>query len=261
MVAAHLRVALLPLVAALAAAPATALAQQKKTARPACGIRALPLAEGSQWTYQYYTPPDVQLPSGLRVQDPPTATVKVLSVAKNGDKTVISLEESYRKVVVKTQLECDKNGLIIPPDSFFFAGQPGGGLQTTLGKIERKGETNVFAGGGFSGEAFEELKTTATREPSVGSGAVLVPAKLEMERKMVVGGSRESVETVAASVSASRLTINLTGRTTLDSSPDKPFNILQLDVVMYFAPDVGVVQVRNSLGQGWKLAEHKVGGQ
>jgi hypothetical protein len=31
----------------------------------------------------------------------------------------------------------------------------------------------------------------------------------------------------------------------------------QLDVAMFFEPDVGVVQVRNSLGQGWKLSEMK----
>jgi hypothetical protein len=257
MLSVHARLTLLALAAALAVAPASAEAQKKKKVKPACGLRVLPMAQGTEWTYQYYVPEGVQLPPGVRIQDPPSVTIKVVKIEKAGDKTLISLEESYRKVLVKTQLECDKKGLIVPPESFFFAGQPGGGLQMTLGKIERKAETNIFEGGGLKGEAFEELRTTVTREPSAGSGAVLAPAKLEIERKMTVGGVRETVESAIASHKATRLTINMTGRATLDTAPDKPLNVPQLDVAMFFEPDVGVVQVRNSLGQGWKLSQHK----
>lgn len=258
MISAHVRVALLALVATLLAAPLAAQAQSqpKKKVKPACGLRMLPLAEGSQWTYNYYVPEGVQLPPGVRIQEPSSLTIKVVKVEKSGDKTLISLEESYRKIVVKTQLQCDKSGLVIPPDSFFFAGQPGGGLQMTVGPIERKAETNVFAGGGFKGEAFEELKTKVTRLPSAGTGAVLVPASLELERKQAVSAIKESVETAKETVKATRLIINLTGRATLDSTPDKPLPMPQLDVAMYFLQDVGVVQVRNSLGQGWKLNEY-----
>jgi hypothetical protein len=258
MISVHARLTLLALAAALAVAPASAEAQKKKPkVKPACGLRVLPMAEGTEWTYQYYVPEGVVLPPGVRIQEPSSMTIKVVKVEKSGDKTLISLEEGYRKVLLKTQLECDKKGgLIVPPDSFFFAGQPGGGLQMTLGKVERKAETNIFAGGALKGDAFEELRTTATREPSAGSGAVLVPAKLEIERKMVVGAN-ETVESGMGSRKATRVTINMTGRATLDTTPDKPLNVPQLDVVMYYEQDVGVVQVRNSLGQGWKLAEHK----
>jgi hypothetical protein len=247
---------------ALAAWPATAGAQgkggkKKPAVKPACGLRVLPMAPGVQWTYEYFVPEGVQLPPGVRIQDPASMTIKVVKVEKSGDKTVISLEESYRKVLVKTQLECDKTGLIVPPESFFFAGQPGGGLHMTLGTIERKAETNVFARGALKGETFEELKTTVTRIPSEGSGAQLTPAKLEIERKMVVNPNKEVIESGLKSHKANRLTINMTGRATLDTTPDKPFNMPQLDVAMFFEPDVGVVQVRNSLGQGWKLSEMK----
>ena len=71
-------------------------------------------------------------------------------------------------------------------------------------------------------------------------------------------GAQECVvESGLKSHKANRLTINMTGRATLDTTPDKPFNMPQLDVAMFFEPDVGVVQVRNSLGQGWKLSEMK----
>ena len=261
MTSAPSRFALAALLAALAIAPATAGAQgkakKKPAVKPACGLRVLPMAPGVQWTYQYFVPEGVQLPPGVRIQDPPTMTVKVTKVEKSGDKTIISLEESYRKVVVNTQLECDKKGLIVPPESFFFAGQPGGGIQMTLGKIERTAETNVFAGGALKGTAREDLKTSVTRIPSEGSGAVLTPAKLEIERQMTVNPNKEVIESGLKSHKANRLTIVMTGRSTLETTPDKPFNMPQLDVAMFFEPDVGVVQVRNSLGQGWKLSEMK----
>jgi hypothetical protein len=260
----HRRLALVVLAAAVAVLPASADAQKKKkkaTPKPACGMKELPFTPGEVWTYQYYVPEGVQLPPGVRIQDPTQLTIKVTKVAKAGPKTVISLEETYRKVVVNTQLECDKTGLTVPPESFFFAGQPGGGLKMKLGKVERKAETNVFAGGALKGEAFEELKTSATREPSPDTGAVMVPAKLEVERKMTVGAQPEVVESAMGNHKAKRLAIQMTGRATLDTTPDKPFNFPPLDIAMFFVPDMGVVQVRNSSGQGWKLAEHKVGGE
>jgi hypothetical protein len=241
----HRRIALIALAAAVAALPASADAQRKKKkskVKPACGLKVLPFAEGTEWKYQYFVPEGVQLPPGVRVQDPPELLIKVSKVARS-------------------ELECDAKGLTVPPDSFFFAGQPGGGLQMKLGKIERKAETNVFEKGALKGEAFEELKTDATREPSPNSGAVLAPAKVEIERKMTVGAQKETVESGITSHKATRLTIQMTGRATLESTPDKPFNVPTLDVAMFFEPDVGVVQVRNSQGQGWKLAEHKVAGE
>ncbi len=110
----HRRIALIALAAALAVLPASADAQKKKKkkskVKPACGLKVLPFAEGAEWKYQYFVPEGVQLPPGVRVQDPPELTIKVTKVAKSGAKTVIGLEESYRKVVVKTELECDAKG-------------------------------------------------------------------------------------------------------------------------------------------------------
>lgn len=269
MIPVHRRLALVALAAAVAvlsASPGSVDAQKKKKkakVKPACGMKVLPFAEGVEWKYQSFVPEGVEMAKGVRIQEPPELLIKVTKVSKApGGKTVIALEESYRKVMVKTTLECDKKGLTVPPESFFFAGQPGGGLLMKLGKVERKAETNVFEGGKLTGEAFEELKTSATREASPDTGAVLVPAKLEMERTMKVGAQKETVESgITTHKAATRLAIQLTGRSTLDTAPDKPYLFPPLDIAMFFEPEIGVVQVRNSLGQAWKLAEHKQPGQ
>ena len=85
------------------------------------------------------------------------------------------------------------------------------------------------------------------------------PAKmLDIEMLVMTVGGKELVESAITTHKATRLTIQMTGRAIPDSTPDKPFNMPTLDAVLYIEPDVGVVQVRNSQGQGWKLQEHEV---
>ena len=49
---------------ALVAVPASAEAQKKKKkVKTACGLKVLPLAEGTEWTYQYFVPEGDELPT------------------------------------------------------------------------------------------------------------------------------------------------------------------------------------------------------
>ena len=102
------------------------------------------------------------------------------------------MTESYRKVSVTHELTCTKESLQVPLDSFFFNGEPGGGIGIKLDKVERKGESFLVKKG-LSGDTFQELKALAARVPTEGSGAAIAPATLEVERKMTVRG-KEPIE-------------------------------------------------------------------
>ena len=226
---------------------------------PACGIDFLPLAQGRQWTYKFFVPEDSAPPAGqLHVAEPETVTIQVVKVESQGDSTKITVSESYRKVTVETVLTCDKDRLLIPPDSFFFAGEPGGGIGIQLDKLERKGDS-VLLDKGLGESTFQEFKATAIRKPTDGSGAVIPGARLEIERKMTAKGKDTIESDTGEPQRAIRVDIQLTGRAALDVQKDKPFNMPAFDSSMWFAPGVGVVRVQTKTGVGWKLVESKNG--
>lgn len=234
--------------------PRTAGAGPKrhKAPPPACGIDYLPLAEGSQWTYDFFVPDNAPAHQGVFVQDPQHLTVKVVSVKKEGATTTITVQTSYRKVSVTTQLTCDKQHLVVPPESFFFAGEPGGGLDMDLEDVQVTGDAYLDKG---LSDTYEELKATAVRHPTEGSGAEIPPAHLEVERKMTVQG-RGPVETATSDVNAIKVVVDMTGRAALPSQKDKPFNMPAQQTTMWFAPHTGLVRVETKSGQGWKLASY-----
>jgi len=226
---------------------------------PACGIDFLPLVQGHQWTYKFFVPENSTPPAGqLHVPEPESVTIQVVKVEPSGEATKVTLSESYRKVTVETVLTCDKDKLYIPPTSFFFAGEPGGGLGIQLDKLEHKGDS-VLLEKGLAEDTFQEFKATAVRKPTDGTGAVIPGARLEIERKMTAKG-RETLESEdGQSQKAIRVDIQLTGRAALDVQKDKPFNMPALDSSMWFAPGIGVVKVETKTGVGWKLVESKNG--
>ncbi|HUS63231.1 MAG TPA: hypothetical protein VMZ28_01770 [Kofleriaceae bacterium] len=226
---------------------------------PACGIDFLPLAQGRQWTYKFFVPENSTPPAGqLHIPEPETVTIQVVKVEAQGESTKITVSESYRKVTVETVLTCDKDRLLIPPDSFFFAGEPGGGIGIQLDKLERKGDS-VLLEKGLGENTFQEFKATAIRKPSDGSGATIPGARLEIERKMTAKG-KDTIETdTGEPQKAIRVDIQLTGRAALDVQKDKPFNMPAFDSSMWFAPGVGVIRVETKAGVGWKLVESKNG--
>jgi hypothetical protein len=256
----------LPILAALlvvAGLGGVAQAQRKKRpVKPACDLSYLPFRPGATWTYDSFVPGDAPDRKGIYVQDPPSFTAKVTGIRKDGDTTVIELEESYRKVVRKTELRCDKAGLTVTPQSFFFAGEVGGGLGIELADLKREGDEYPDKKGLKSGSQFyEELKAKATRVPTANSNAVLAPETLELERKLTVGG-KEEAESKVQVYRATRVEVEMTGRANQDGQPDdKAFNMPAVRSVMWFVGDVGVVRVETSQGVGWQLSAYDDGSQ
>ena len=258
---------LLALVAAAAVLSSPLVAEGKKKkkdkeakagapAKPACGIAFLPLAEGTEWTYKYFVPENAEVPPGLHVNPPDTLSIKVDKVVPSADGATITVTETYRKVSVTHDLTCTKDNLQIPIDSFFFNGEPGGGLTIKVDKLDRKGETFLLKGG-LKEDTYQEFRAQATRVPTEGSGAAIPPATLEVERKMVVKGKEPTESDFGEHKSAIRVDIELTGRAALESQKDKPFNMPAVPSSMWFAPGVGVVRAESRMGWGWKLQSKK----
>jgi hypothetical protein len=253
----------------LIAAPGGALAKPAKKKAPAapaaaakgpaCGISFLPLVEGNEWTYQFFVPENFQMAPGLHIAPIDTLKIKVVKVEPAADGTKITVEETYRKVVAQSVLTCNADHLLVAPESFFFAGEPGGGLGIQLDKLQRKGESFLIKTG-LKESTYEEFKATAVRKPTEGSGAQLAAASLELERKMTVKGI-EPVESGMGQHKAIRVDLQITGRATLEVQKGKPFNMPEVGATMWFEPGTGIVRVESRLGNGWRLTDFKPAGR
>jgi len=224
-----------------------------KPGAPACGIAFLPLVEGTTWTYKYFVPENVDSAPALHVNSPETLTIHVDKVAPGADGgSTITVTESYRKVSVTHDLTCTKDNLQVPIDSFFFNGEPGGGVGMKIDKVDRKGDSFLLKGG-LKENTFQEFKAQVTRTPTEGSGAAIPPASLEVERKMTVKGKEPIDSEMGLHKTTIRVDIELTGRAALDTQKDKPLNMPAMPSTMWFAPGVGVVRAESRAGWGWKL--------
>lgn len=232
-----------------------AAASAGKPGAPACGIAFLPLVEGTTWTYKYFVPENVDAAPALHINSPETLTVHVDKVAPSADGgTTITVTESYRKVSLTHDLTCNKDNLQVPIDSFFFNGEPGGGIGMKIDKVDRKGESFLLKGG-LKENTYQEFKAQVTRTPTEGSGAAIPPASLEVERKMTVKGKEPIDSEMGIHKNTIRVDIELTGRAALESQKDKPFNMPAMPSTMWFAPGVGLVRAESRAGWGWKLTK------
>lgn len=250
--------------AAVLASPLAAEGKKKKEdakvgkpGAPACGISFLPLVEGTEWSYKYFVPEGTEVPAGqLHVSPPDTLTIKVDKVVPTADGATITVTESYRKVSVTHDLTCTKDALQIPIDSFFFNGEPGGGIGIKIDKVDRKGDSFIIKGG-LKENTFQEFRAVATRVPTDKSGAAMPPATLEVERKMTVKGKNPTESDFGEHKTAIRVDIEVTGRAALDTQKDKPLNMATIPSSMWFQSGVGVVRVESPLAWGWRLTDKK----
>src|SRR5690606_30744189 len=126
--------------------------------------------------------------------------------------------------VVKTTLRCDKDGLEVPIQSFFFAGEPGGGQGMSISNLETKGELYPGRKGLSSGDSLYVTVKADVERTAGKSGAVHPKAKLEIERLLNVRG-RERITTGAGDVRATRVEVVLSGRAAVEPELDKKVNM------------------------------------
>ena len=231
---------------------------------PACGIDFLPLAQGHQWTYKFFVPENSTPPAGqLHIPDPESVTIQVVKVEAQGESTRVTLSESYRKVTVETVLTCDKDRLLIPPDSFFFAGEPGGSYGLEFDKLERiKGTSITLTNGSIGDQPWrEDITAHWNRKPSGNSGANLGSGTLALERQYTPQ-QPEVVATKLGSWKSEKLALITTGRVTLDSKETATLKPLEIPEgwlsTIWMAENVGVVQTLNGFAHMYQLTDAKL---
>jgi hypothetical protein len=269
----------LGLVAPTANAVPKKAAGAKKQSPPACGAKVLPLVEGNTWKYVQVQAPSPILPELLKLA-PPQAKTVVITVKKletKGPESVATLEEklSYEvknpsnekkpltyEVVVNSTIRCNKTTFEISPESFFFAGEPGGFRELTFDKLERSKDTSLKLTNGTIGDTpwREDIVAQFTRTPGKGTKVKLSAGKLELERSFTPERS-EAVMTISGNhwPKTEKLALVTTGRITL-ATPVSP-NPTKLELPanwvtkLWFENNIGVVQTLNMYAHMFQLAE------
>ena len=274
------------LIATVLLAPALAVAGPKKDAGaaaktpPACGVKLLPLVEGNTWTYSNVAAAMPAEDAIKRISPEPakeiTITVKSID-AKKGADTVVTLEEKVTRDLTKdpkkpqldertitTTITCSDKKFVISPDSFFFAGEPGGYVGLKIDTIDHPKPANanswVMAKGGaaFGDQPWrEELTMHWTRVPTEGSEAKLGSGKLELERSFTPQMPENVGVKAGTFMKTEKLGLITTGRVTLDNPlvpQDKPAELpANWLTTMWIAAGTGVVQTLNSYAHEYQL--------
>jgi hypothetical protein len=245
-----------------------------------CGARVMPLVEGNQWTYGQVQAP-LEPDDKVKRISPAEAKTVVITVktvdAKKGADTVVTLEEKTTtdltkpgdkkpvidEHVVTSTITCSATKFEISPESFFFAGEPGGYYGLTLDKFERSRDTSwkLVAGGIGDKEWREDVVAHFTRVPTPGSDAKLGSGKLELERRFTPQNP-ETVITKLGTYPAEKLALVTTGRVTLDGAAlDATGKPQQMELpagwisTIWLSDGVGVVQVLNAYAHQYQLID------
>ncbi len=255
---------------ALAALTLTGLAGSAaaKKSKPACGISYLPLVTGSIWTYEPVEPPvplsetdaeRVKKAKQLNTPPPKQVVITVLSVEDEKGGSVITLEEKADTLTRKTVLHCTRKGLEIDPQSFFFAAEPGGGLNMTLANVEREGSLPGASGFRKGKSSTVAIKADLERTAHEGTKATINNGKIQVERT-VFPGINENVSTPAGAFKkATRVEFDLTGRAAVEPNIERFFEIkIDWRGIFWFQDGVGLVQARNRSGIWYQLTSYEL---
>lgn len=235
----------------LVAVPASAKPKIAVGGPTACGYKTLPLAVGNTWTYKA----DDQH-KGVQI------TVKITGIGPGKDwngkpATVIDVEEAYQGRTTKTSWTCTPTGgLIVALDSFYFAGEPGGGVGVQFKETSHDKEwlppENEIAGGDAAW--VETVKADATRTDAGGSGAVHVPAKVEIERHAQLKGTETVPNIALGPLSTIKLGFELRGRGIIDPAPPAEIPIKR-PAMFWITRGLGLVKIDDAFDRTWELVE------
>lgn len=229
---------------------------QKGKAASACGVKLFPLTVGNKWTFIPGAPP-AEPPEAMVRFIPPQPKQIVVTVtgiqAKDG-KSIVSLEEDVDGRKIPTTITCGAGSFEVSPDSFFFAGEPGGYYGITFENMTRKIVEGEGLGAPWSNAWREDFTADWKRVPEAGIKVDLGAGKIELERRIVMGRA-EPLNPPYKQVSAQMMRVELTGRVTIvgiEKPSEMPANWVN---ALWFADGLGPVQVLNSYFQMYQLSD------
>lgn len=229
--------------------PAAGMAAKPKAAAGsaaplACGLKALPLAQGNSWTYRSG---NIQI------------LIKVVEVAQGKDgagkpATTITLEEQANGRTLKTTAICTPTGgLQLPLDSFFFLGEPGGSVNGTTTITSRDKATllpddQIVDGNGW----IEAVKADVARTDAGGAGTKHLPASVEIERHVNV---KETAKLMIGlgEFNAQRIVFELRGRGIVGE--EKTEVPIKRPGAAFLVKGVGFVKIDDAFDRTWELID------
>ncbi len=274
------------LLTALALVPAVAGANPKQEAaksvgggKPACGAKVIPLVVGNQWTYNSIAAP-LPAPEAIRrlsPAQPKAIVITVKSVESKGGETVVTLEEKMTidrtrdakkpeidEYTYESTITCTDKKFDVSPNSFYFAGEPGGYIGLEITKLDRLKGTSIQLKKGTIGDQQwrEDLSFTWKRVPAEGSGAKLGSGKVELERQFTPQVPEPITTKTGMMYKSEKLGLITTGRVTLDNPGNPNHKPMELPAnwisTLWMADNVGVVQALNSYGHMYQLIDTNV---
>jgi hypothetical protein len=270
-------IVVLVLATAANAAPKKAAPAAGSKSPPACGVHLVPFVVGSTWTYSSvdsHVAIDPQI-ARLAPPAPKTVVITVKSIdAPKGKDTVVTLEEKLTVDLTKdpkkpnidertltTTITCGAKHFDVSPESFYFAGEPGGYFGLTFDKLDRvKGTSLQLTATGGVGDAkwSEELKGHWARTPSAGIDVKLGSGTLAIEREFTPQ-QPENVTLASGSYRAEKIGLTTTGRVTLDHPLTADLKPMELPASwitqIWIADNIGVIQTVNSYGHKYVLTD------
>lgn len=243
----------------------TAHAQPAPKGTKACGVTAIPLQVGNEWTYSAVSIPGMTPDPGAAKKypkQPAKVTVTVAGVETQNGVTTVTLNEDADGHKIQTTITCGPNKFDISPDSFFFAGEPGGNFNLEFTSFEHKGGTTLkLAGGRLQGPEWrDDILAKWKQVPSKGTDRSVWQGSLELERHYVLAGQDNIASTGGIFNGAQKLTLEITGRVILDPPDANPAELpAGLKNTFWFADTIGIVQIQNSYNHGYQLTASKLG--
>lgn len=249
----------------LALPSASALAQPAKPAPKApkaCGITAIPLSVGNEWTYEpSLVPPELALTEAqIRATpvQPKKLIIKVTGIeTKPETGTVVTLSEDLDGKVHTTTITCTAGGakFSISPDAFWFSGEPGVAHGLDLTDVERKGHTLSLAAGKLTGLEWRDDMTAKWQHKPVGKKTPkMSKGGLEVLRRYVVMPEETLTLKDGREVKPIKLGLETLVKVTLDPAPAQPLRENPPQNSFFWIIDgTGPVQVLNIYRQQFAL--------